>query len=76
MSEKIIKVGTAVIAVVRDHVVWVSFIQMGIVFTPEHIIDWGIKCLFGMPAAVYMCFKIHNEFLKKKPNDKVKRVTK
>lgn len=43
----------------------IALINMGVVFTPEQLIEMGFKIVLGLPAAIYMCFKIYNEFLKK-----------
>lgn len=64
MSEKALKIVGGLYDMAHDPAVWIGTAHMAIIFSPEHIMEWGLKVFFGLPAAVYMCFKIYYEFLK------------
>jgi hypothetical protein len=63
------KVITPLLSVLLDLKVYLSAALVGFSMAS---IDLGIKVLFGLPGAIYICFKIYHEFLKKKKNEESK----
>jgi hypothetical protein len=58
----------SIINFLSNNTVQVSAVNAGIWLSA---LDWSIKIVFGLPTAIYICFKLYHEFLKpdQKNND-------
>jgi len=50
-----------IINFLSNDTVQVSAVNAGIWLSA---LDWGIKIVFGLPTAIYICLKLYSEFLK------------